>query len=249
MSNVLINVDLSQAELRVMAILSNDAWMIAALQEEEGDFFDYHLMPVAFPWIADKFGTVDAYKEAEPIAHKEDRTKVKAVQYGLAFGRQAKAIGDSLGIGTRDAQAIIDNYLYTATGFAQWREDIKAAATNPTKRDLLINPFGRKFQSEIITGKNRNNIEREALSFLPQSTSSDLCMTTAVRVHKDLNNAGYHIFNMVHDAIMIEGPEENADVIGQWVGEQLKATGLAVMGDAVPFKSDYSIGKSWSDLS
>ena len=245
----LINVDLSQAELRVMAIMSNDSWMINALQEGAGDYFDYHLMPVAFPNILNEYASVDDYKEKNPIAHKEDRTKCKAVVYGLAFGRQAPAIAQSLKMQTWEAQRIIDNYMATATGFAQWREDIKEAARKPAKRDLLINPFGRKFQSEVVTTKNYRNIEREALSFLPQSTSSDIMLATIVRIYPTLEAAGYKVFNVVHDAAMLEGEREGADTVAQFIMQELRATGKAVLGDAVPFISDYSIGSSWADLS
>lgn len=245
----LINIDLSQAELRVMAVLSNDPWMINALQEGAGDFFDTHLMPVAFPWIEQKYGTVDAFKEAEPVEHKERRTNVKAVQYGLAFGRQAPAIAQAIGLRTWEAQQIIDNYLSTASNFAQWRKDIGEAARKPEYRHRLINPFGRKFQSEIVTTKNYRNIEREALSFLPQSTSSDIMLTTLVRIHPDLKAAGYTLFNVVHDAAMLEGDEEGAETVAEFVGAELRKTGEMVLGNAVPFLSDWSVGKSWADLS
>ena len=247
--DTLINIDLSQAELRVMAILSDDAWMIGALQEGAGDYFDYHLMPVAFPNILNEYASVDDYKEKNPIAHKEDRTKCKAVVYGLAFGRQAPAIAQSLKMPTWEAQKIIDNYMATATGFAQWREDVKEAARRPAKRDLLINPFGRRFQSEVVTPKNYRNIEREALSFLPQSTSSDIMLATLVRIYPDLVSAGYKPFNVVHDALMLQGPLDGAEIVAQYVGRELRITGMAVLGDAVPFLSDYSLGRSWGDLS
>lgn len=249
MSNVMINVDLSQAELRVMALLSGDKWMQAALQEGQGDFFDTHLMPIAYPWIIEDYDTIAFFKENEPVQHKEYRTKVKAVQYGLAFGRQANAIAKSLEMPVKEAQTIIDNYMATATGFARWREDVQEAAINPAKRDLLVNPFGRRFQSEIITSKNFRNVQREALSFLPQSTSSDIALTTAIRINKPLQLVGFHIFNIVHDAIMIEGPEIDAQDIADYVMGEFRHTGESVFGTTVPFLSDFSIGTSWSQLS
>lgn len=247
--SVIINVDLSQAELRVMAALSGDEWMLNALQLGQGDFFDEHLMPVSFPHIVEKYGSISAYKEADPKNHKEDRTKVKAVQYGLAFGRQAPAIARSLGMSVREAEAIIENYFDVAPNFKQWRVDVMEAAVTPSKRDFLVSPFGRHFQSEIITTRNQANIEREALSFLPQSTSSDICLVTCVRLFDGLESMGYKIFNVVHDAIMIEGPAFFADKVGEYVGEELTKSGYEVFGDTVPFLSDYSIGKSWADLS
>lgn len=232
-----------------MALLSDDPWMIEALQEGAGDFFDTYMMPVCFPATVADFGTVDDWKREDPVGHKEARTKCKAVQYGLAFGRQAPAIARSLKLPTREASAIINNYLNTAAKFQQWRLDVMEAATVPEKRSLLINPFGRKFQSEVITSKNVFNVQREALSFLPQSTASDICLTTGIRINEALKDNGYHIFNIVHDALMIEGPEENADLIGQYVAREFRATGQAIFGDKVPFLADYSVGRSWADLS
>lgn len=249
MSLTFINADLSQAELRVMALLSKDEWMIGALQEGQGDFFNNHMMPVCFPRVMDKYGSIEAYMEAEPVLHKEDRTKVKGIQYGLAFGRQAKAIAAALGITVEEAQTILRNYLTTAHGFAQWRIDVQEAAINPAKRDLLVNPFGRRFQSEVVTTKNYNSVQREALSFLPQSTSSDICLATCIRINEPLRELGYNIFNVVHDAIMIEGEAEGADMIGQYVSKELRKTGEMVFGTTVPFLSDYSVGDSWADLS
>jgi DNA polymerase-1 len=249
MTLTLINADLSQAELRSMACLSGDPWLIESLQEGQGDFFDQHLMPVSFPRIIADYETVDAYKEAEPVRHKEDRTKVKAVVYGLSFDRRAKAIADSLKMPVYEAQDIIDNFLGKANVFAQWREDVKIAAVTPSKRELLVSPFGRKFQSEVITSANFASVQREALAFLPQATASDICLTTAIRIQPTLAEWGYNIFNIVHDAIMIEGEVFDAHTVGEYVMSEFRKTGRAIFGDTVPFLSDYSVGPSWSDLS
>jgi DNA polymerase I - 3''-5'' exonuclease and polymerase domains len=239
----LVQADLSQAELRVMAALSGDKWMLNALQEGQGDFFDSHMMPICFPQV-DLLGL-------SPVDHKEFRTKVKTVQYGLAFGRQAMAIGIELGISVHEAQDIIDNYLNTAQEFALWREDVMAAATDESKRDFLVSPFGRRFQSEVITKKNKSNVEREALSFLPQSTASDICLTTAIRVHPVIKSEyNSHIVSLVHDAILVECPNPVvANEVGKMIQKEFRKTGEMVFGDLVPFLSAYDVGDSWGALS
>jgi DNA polymerase I-like protein with 3'-5' exonuclease and polymerase domains len=249
MALTLINADLSQAELRVMACESQDKWMIDALQEGVGDFFDYNLMPVAYPSTVAEYESIDNFKAAEPTQHKELRTNVKGVVYGLSFDRQAPAIAKALKMPTMEAQKIIDNFLSAAFDFAQWRANIRAAAITPSKREMLVNRFGRKFQSEIITSKNFDKVQREALAFIPQSTASDICLSTAIRIAKPLRDSGYNIFNVVHDAIMVEGEEDGADHVGEFIMQELRATGEAVYGTTVPFLSDFSIGPSWSDLS
>ena len=97
--------------------------------------------------------------------------------------------------------------------------------------------------------RSYRNIEREALSFLPQSTSSDIMLATIVRIYSTLEAAGYKVFNVVHDAVMLEGEQEGADTVAQFIMQELRATVKAVLGDAVPFLSDYSIGSSWANLS
>lgn len=232
-----------------MAIVSGDTWMQAALQDGEGDFFSYHMMPAGYPHLfPNGVSDVLALQENNPVEFKERRTNMKGVQYGLAFGRQAAAIGVALGISTREADTLISNYFARATGFAQWREDVMEAAINPAKRDLLVNAFGRTFHSELVTPKKAANIQREALSFIPQSTSSDICLTTAMMIDLELEAAGYQIFNVVHDAIMVKGPRDGAEQIGDFIVRSFREVGELVMGDAVPFLSEYSIGRSWSEL-
>lgn len=236
----LVQCDLSQAELRCMAVLSGDQWMIAALQEGQGDFFDQHMMPVCFPGVV----------PTDAVHKKELRTQVKTVQYGLAFGRKAPAIAVELKLPVYQAQKIIDNYFAQAPQFAQWREDVQEAAINPDKRDLLVTPFGRRYQSEVVTAKNEWKIKNEALSFLPQSTASDICLTTAIRIHEQLKAMGCHIVNIVHDAIIVECPtDELAGQVGRLISSEFRKTGEMVFGDTVPFLSEWSIGHSWADLS
>jgi DNA polymerase I-like protein with 3'-5' exonuclease and polymerase domains len=223
-----------------MAALSGDQWMLDALAEDAGDFFDNYMMPVCFPGVIPK----------DAVEKKELRTAVKTVQYGLAFGRQAAAIGEALNMSPYQAQQIIDNYFTAAPDFYQWRLDVMEAATNPDKRDMLISPFGRRFQSEVITGKNKGNIEREALSFLPQATASDICLTTAIRIHYTIKSKyRSHIVALVHDAILVECPDDaTAEAVGKFIQAEFRATGKAVFGDIVPFKSEYSYADSWGKL-
>jgi len=233
-------VDYSQAELRAMAALSNDQWMLAALQEGQPDFFEAFMLPVCYPGV-DR--TVWSKQET-----KDNRAKVKGVQYGLAFDRGARAIAKALSLPVLDTQIIIDNYLSTAHSFRDWRLEVKAAAITPSKRDMLVSPTGRRFQSEIITAQNAAKIQREALSFLPQATASDMCLITAIRIHENIKDAGAHIVALVHDAILVESPTaELAEQLGKYVSQEMRKTG-EMFFSTVPFLSEYSVGARWGDL-
>jgi DNA polymerase-1 len=236
----LMQSDFSQAELRAMAALSGDVWMLEALQEGQADFFEAHMLPVCYPGV-DRSGW-------DKQTTKDNRAKVKAVQYGLAFDRGARAIAESLGLPLVEAQAIIDNYLNTAKQFAAWRQDIKKAAVTPALRDMLVSPTGRRFQSEIITSKNAAKIQREALSFLPQATASDMTLITAIRIHDQVKQTGSHIVALVHDAILVEAPDDDtATMLGKFVSLEMRKTG-EMFFDSVPFLAEWSIGNDWGSL-
>src|SRR5690606_40201169 len=90
-----LEVDYSQAELRVMAVLSGDDYLISLFQPGMPDFFT-SLLPVTFP-----HHDISSWR---PQERKDNRAKLKSVVYGLSYGRKAAAIATELKISTREAQ-------------------------------------------------------------------------------------------------------------------------------------------------
>lgn len=242
----IVNIDFSQAELRVMAVLSKDPWLINALQEGAGDFFEI-MMDGTFGE-----GYSANLKVENPVEFKEVRTVFKSVVYGLSFGRGATAIAQAAGVSKQLAQSIIDTLFRNASLFAEWREKVMRAVYIASERDFLTNVFGRRFQAEIITPQNLPNRQREALSFLPQSTASDLCLYAAMAIDEHITNRygenRAKIINMVHDAIMFEVDEDIAEEIGKLGVEIMRDRASEIMGDTVPFLAEYSFGTNWGEL-
>lgn len=235
---VMVGADLSQAELRVMAIESNDPWMIAAFQPGAGDFFDL-LME-------------NTYSGFDPVAHKADdpqaytdlRAKFKGTVYGVSFGRQAKAIAYALGITVKEAQELMDAFVRPGSPFALWREEITRRAV---QGESIINRFGRKFQSELVTHKNQQNVINSALSFMSQSTANDICLSAAVVVEKELPSYGSRLLTTLHDALYAPAYEARADEVGKYLSDELEAAGKRVYGDTVAFKSDFGWGNNLAE--
>jgi DNA polymerase-1 len=242
----MVQVDYSQAELRVMACLSKDPYLISAFQKGSPDFFDM-LMPVAYPGI-DLHGLDKGVK-------KNMRARLKGVIYGLSYGRQAKAIAVSLTEEDPDnpttpyeAQKIIDNYFMQATKLYDWRMWVTETTLDPTK--ALISPFGRQYQAEVVTGRNRQNIVNSGLAFLPQSTASDLCLTAGIEVQNNLRTGQYGdtmIVATIHDAILLDTPFEYVDAVETMVQHEMEAAGTRVFGDLVHFGAEADHGPSWAD--
>ena len=239
--HVVVGADASQMELRIMALESQDPWMIAAFQPEAGDFFD-NLM-----------GSI--YTDIDPVAFKRDdiqnysdtRAKIKGTIYGSSFGRGVKAIAASLEITIDEAQRLLDGFVRPGSTFDLWRKQVMATATGA---GVLSNPFGRRYQAEVVTYKNKANIERSGLSFPSQSTGNDLLLSAALVVHKRLANEfpGARMMGTIHDALYISCTKDVAEEVGAMLSSEIIASGKRIYGDQVAFVSDWGIGNNLSEV-
>lgn len=232
----LVSVDYSQAELRVMACMSEDEYLISLFQPGMPDFFD-SLMPVAFPRID--------LSELDKNTKKNMRANLKGVIYGMSYGRRANAIAKALNMPPQEAQTIMNNYFRAAPALYDWRMWITEMAIDPDR--TLVSPFGRYYQAELVTGRNKQNIINSGLAFLPQSTASDICVTAAIEVHKWLHEYDAYIIATIHDAILMDVPDIYKEEVAARVQLEMEAAGRKVFPQ-VPFATEATWGKSWEGI-
>ena len=238
----IVTADYSQVELRVMAVLSGDKEMQKHFQPDSSDFFDA-LMPSAFP---DLFPTLDAYgayKAEHGGKDKVYRTVVKQIIYGLSYARGAAAIAESIGQDRDYAQGIIDNIFAAYPQWGQWRETIKEQAV----KGELTAWTGMPFEAEIVHWRNRAELERSGLSFMPQHHANQLMLNGARKVHENLNGRGW-IHAIVHDAAYLYVKEEHADEVACELEAALVESGREFFGDAVVFAAEPEIGNNWEEV-
>ena len=238
----IVTADYSQVELRVMAVLSGDKEMQKHFQPDSSDFFDA-LMPSAFP---DLFPTLDAYgayKAEHGGKDKVYRTVVKQIIYGLSYARGAAAIAESIGQDRDYAQGIIDNIFAAYPQWGQWRETIKEQAV----KGELTAWTGMPFEAEIVHWRNRAELERSGLSFMPQHHANQLMLNGARRVHESLNGRGW-IHAIVHDAAYLYVKEEHAEEVACELEAALVESGREFFGDAVVFAAEPEIGNNWEEV-
>jgi DNA polymerase I-like protein with 3'-5' exonuclease and polymerase domains len=166
--------------------------------------------------------------------------------YGLAFARGAKDIAEDLGMEVSHTQGIIDGFLSSAIGIARWRQDVVDHIQHGIP---LVSRLGRYFLHQPISELNREDINRSALSFLPQSSASDCCLLAAVDLGNYIrkNNLDWDMSALIHDAIILDVPQEQVE-------EAMKITGDFMVASAakwfpeVPFAVDGTWGWSWADF-
>lgn len=229
----LVQVDYSQAELRVAAALSGDDWLTGIFSDPSVDIFTQMTLDI-FPNIGDK----------DQI--KLWRRPLKSVVYGLMFGRGAEAVALELGIPIPQAKMIMNKFLTMADDLDRWRHWIMRACV---VGEPIVTRFGRHFQHEVVTNKNKGSVRRSALSFLPQSTASDI-MLTAYMGMKDWMatqpQLDWRFRALVHDAVTWDTPADEVEQCAEITTKFMVAAAKKIIPE-VPFAVDANWANNWSE--
>lgn len=251
--NVFINFDYKQAELRTLSYFAGDHYFRDIFNDPTRDPFD-ELVPVLYPG-ASKPTHGDCKCETCAV-WKEQRTMVKTYVYGLNYGRTEFGIAAGFGIPVDVARKHMLSFFSVIPEIVNWQKWVRAQVK---AGEDLVTPFGRKRRYTLLTEQNIKNIMNEALAFIPQSTASDICLQAAIWFNDwsyeqfgdptDLERNAPRIFNLVHDAIMIECHESVTEDVIRVTKDLMIKSGNDTVEDYIQFGVDSSVGKSWGGLS
>jgi uracil-DNA glycosylase family 4 len=238
--NVFVNADYAQAELRVLAWLAQEPYFQEILDDPTRDLFD-ELTPQLYgeKFVKEAVGVMEGLDEER---WKDIRVRVKAFVYGLSYGRHWSSIATEYKMLPKMAQEMSRRFFSTIPNVVQFQKDVKAQVREGKD---LISPFGRHRRFHLITDDNWKAIQNEALAFLPQSTSSDVCLRAMVRVRRDLRGSGAFIRNIVHDNLLVDCPSDMASDVAVLLDRRMVESGQELVGDYVQFKTDIKIGPHW----
>lgn len=225
--NLLIQGDYKQAEGRVVATLSGDEFLRDTFRNTEIDIFDN---------LGDQFFGVGKHG-------KEERIRIKAFFYGLAYGRTAYTIASEYGWSMAETESMLRDFLGLMPRVADWQNSIKR---HVLKEQYLITPFGRRRRFSLITEQNKKDVLNEALSYLPQSTASDICLSALIRLRPLLRGLAF-IRLTIHDALVVECHRDREHEVSELLRSTMVEVGREFT-DFVPFTVDISSGPSWGDL-
>lgn len=225
--NVLLQRDYKQAEGRVVATLAQDEYLASIFNTPEIDIFD----------------NLSNQLYGEGKWGKEERVRTKAFFYGISYGREAASIAFEYDIPLREAKKLMADFTDLIPQTVKWQEGIRKRVV---RGDDLVTPFGRRRRFHLITDQNKHSVFNEALSFLPQSTASDICLSALTDLRPMLRGHGF-IRLTIHDALVAECSEDKAEYVGKLMGEVMEEKGR-LFTDYVPFATDLTIGRHWGEL-
>ncbi len=242
----LIECDLSQAELRTLAILSKDPILCQVYLNGEDLHTD--LACSLFPGWMERSESTDPI---EKILAKEQRVKCKNVNFGIIYGITEFGLFEQIGGSIAECRKLIKGWYarYKVAG-----EYIARCRSCPKLNMIMTTPFGRKKRVGIVSRKNLIFLENEAANFPPQSIASDITLHAGIQTWEELMEmeGKVRIVNLVHDAIITEslitpGNVIRKQVIGLVTGA-LESVPLDWGLDDVPYVADAEIGHRWGSL-
>ncbi len=226
----LMTADYSQIEMRIMAHLSSDTLLIEAFRSGE----DFHSVTAArvFGVVAD---------EVTPV----QRAKIKAMNYGLAYGLSAYGLSGQLGIDTAEAQTLMDEYFQRFGGVRDYLRGVVDDARRTGYTETLL---GRRRYLPDLTSDNRQRremAERMALNAPIQGSAADIVKVAMLRVDAALTEArlSSRMLLQVHDELVLEVGRGEREPLEALVREQM--AGAAPLD--VPLDVSVGVGCSWQD--
>ena len=226
----LMTADYSQIEMRIMAHLSQDELLIEAFKSGH----DFHSI------TASRVFGVDA-----AAVTPEQRAKIKAMNYGLAYGLSAFGLSQQLGIEPGEARGLMEEYFLTFGGI---RDYLGGVVDEARKCGFTETIMGRRRYLPDLTSDNRQRremAERMALNAPIQGSAADIIKVAMLRTQAAIEEAGLRsrLLLQVHDELVLEvAPGER---------QQLDELVRAQMGGAadlqVPLDVSVGTGRSWHD--
>ncbi|WP_432975801.1 DNA polymerase I [Dactylosporangium sp. CA-233914] len=225
----LLTADYSQIEMRIMAHLSKDAALIKAFNSG----FDFHAATASSVFSV----PVD---EVVP----DQRRKIKAMNYGLAYGLSSYGLGTQLGITPAEATVLMEEYFATFGGVRDYLRQIVAQARRDGYTETVL---GRRRYLPDLNSDNRQRremAERMALNAPIQGSAADIIKVAMLRVDTALRGAGLRsrMLLQVHDELLFEVALGEREPLEALVREQM---GGAYPLD-VPLGVSVGIGKDWN---
>jgi len=246
---VLVEADYVGAELFGMAILSGDKHMIDHAQrnqlaEDDPDFYDIHSNVAVLAFSLDCIPTKTGLKSIEK-AHL--RICAKAVIFGIAYGRGAKAIAlqcreEGVSISVDEAQKIIDTVFEMYPGLVPFFDECKSRAI---EERFLVGCFGRHRRFPVpFDFKTQGDFERQAQNFPIQNLVADAVNRAAdhlIQYRKQNPELKYRVILAVHDSLLLEVPYAYAERVATEVLP-------ACMVDRVPIYPTHLDGMPQADV-
>jgi DNA polymerase I len=232
--HLLISADYSQIELRLAAEIGD----VTPLKDAFRNGDDIHALTASQVFNV-------------PMAEMtgEIRRRAKAINFGIMYGMSAFGLAQRLQIPQAEAADYIKAYFARFPGIRAYMDRVKAECR---ERGFVETLFGRRCYIPGIRDSNpsrRGYAEREAINAPLQGTAADIIKRAMIRIPGALAKANLRtrMLLQVHDELVFEAPEDEAEQTAAVVKEVMEAAGAPVLKLSVPLVVETGAANNWDD--
>ncbi len=193
--NVLVSLDYSQIELRILAHIAD----IPALKQAFSEGLDIHAMTAS-----------EMFDVPLDQMTPEIRRQAKAINFGVIYGISGFGLARNLRIPRAQAQGFIDRYFERFPGIRSYMDDTKAFAK---EHGFVQTLFGRRIHTPEINAKGprASFAYRAAINAPIQGTAADVIRRAMVRMPEAIADLPAKMLLQVHDELLFEVAEDAVD--------------------------------------
>lgn len=230
--SVLLSVDYSQIELRIVAHMAQDEAMLAAFRAGQ----DIHTTTA-----------MAIYGVPEDQVTKNMRRRAKSINFGLIYGMSVFGLTRYTDLTLAEAEEFVSAYFKQFPGIKKYLDGIRKLAAQQGYVETLL---GRRRYFPALQGKQnvqvKNREEREAINAPIQGTAADIMKIAMLKIPPALKEARLKgkMLLQVHDELVLEVPEKELKKTARLVQETMEnAYPLSI-----PLSTEARYGKNWGDM-
>ncbi len=230
--NLLLSVDYSQVELRIVAHMAQDQAMLAAFRAGQ----DIHAATAA--------AILNIPLEA---VSKDQRRNAKAINFGLIYGMSAFGLTRTSELTLAESENFVEAYFQQFPGVKSYLDQMRRTAADQGYVETLLGR--RRYFPGLKTERNpmlRNRAEREAINAPIQGTAADIMKIAMLRIPPALVKAGLtgRVLLQVHDELVLECPQAELAPTARLVQQEMEG---AYTLDA-PLVTEARSGTNWGKM-
>ena len=229
--NVLVSLDYSQIELRILAHIAQ----IDSLKQAFHDGLDIHAMTAS-----------EMFDVPLDEMTSEIRRQAKAINFGVIYGISGFGLARNLRIPRSEAQGFIDRYFERFPGIKEYMDKtVKFSKDNSYVETL----FGRVIHTPEINAKGpmAGFAKRAAINAPIQGTAADIIRRAMIRVPEAIKDLPAKMLLQVHDELLFEVKEEFCEDLIFQDQSIMEAASLPFLKMDIPLSVDAGRGMNWAE--
>lgn len=227
---IFVDADYSQIELRVLAHLSQDEYLIQAFNEGQ----DIH-----------KITASKVFNKSLDNVTSFERSAAKAINFGLIYGKQAFSLAQDLGITKAKAEEYINDYFDKYPKIKDFLDNIVESTKETGYTKTMFNRI--RYVPEINSSNfvQRGVGQRIAMNTPIQGTAADIIKVAMVKVYNRIKKQHLksRLILQVHDELLIEAYKDEKDIIKEILKDEMENA----ISFSVKLLIDINEGESWYD--